>query len=129
MSLRWDGCLSLLAAALLRRALVGLELDELLGYVVVVALREDAQDRQARLVHVDALAQRQPAGDAALGGHILQLQDGHAHRAVLSCEAVVLHAHLQLVALGPHLAAQCAAEGRKAVNSPLTRLWRRHASM
>lgn len=100
----------LLTAALLCGALVRLELDELLGDVVVVALGEDAQDGEARLVHVDAFAQRQPAGHAAFGRHVLQLQDGHAHGAVLSSEAVVLHTHLQLVALRTHLVAQGAAE-------------------
>lgn len=98
--------LCLLAAALLSGALVRLEFDELLGYVVVVALGEDAQDGEARLVHVDAFAQRQPAGDAAFGCHVLQLQDGHAHGAVLSREAVVLHAYLELVALWAHLVTQ-----------------------
>ena len=102
----------LLAAAFLCRTLVRLELDELLGHVVVVALGEDAQDGETRLVHVDAFPQRQPAGHAAFGSHVLQLQDGHAHGAVLSREAVILHTHLQLVALRPHLAAQGAAEDR-----------------
>lgn len=106
-------CRVSLAAALLCRALVGLELDELLGHVVVVALGEDAQDGEARLVHVDAFAQRQPAGDAAFGGHVLQLQDGHAHGAVLPREAVVLDAHLQLVALGAHLVTEGAAIERR----------------
>lgn len=99
-----------LATALLSRALVGLELDELLGHVVVVALGEDAQDGQSRLIHVDAFTQRQPAGGAALRGHVLQLKDSHAHGAVLSSKAVVLHAHLQLVALRTHLITQGAAE-------------------
>ena len=66
---------SLLATtALLGRALVGLELDELLGDVVVVALGQDAQHGQARLVHVDALAQRQPARHAAPRRHVFHLQ-------------------------------------------------------
>lgn len=93
--------------------MVRLELDELLGHVVVVALGEDAQDGEAGLVHVDAFAQRQPAGDAAFRGHVLQLQDGHAHGAVLPSKAVVFHTHLQLVALRTHLVAQGAAKGNK----------------
>ncbi|KAG7239030.1 hypothetical protein INR49_030295 [Caranx melampygus] len=97
------------AAALLSRALVGLELDKLFGHIVVVTLREDAQDGEARLIHVDAFTQRQPAGNAAFGGNVLQLQDSHAHSAVLTGEAVVLHTHLQLVALRTHLIAQSAA--------------------
>lgn len=99
------------AAALLSRALVRLELDELLRHVVVVALREDAQHRQARLVHVDAPAQRHPAGDAALAGYVLHLHHGHAHGAVLSGKAVVLHTHLKLVALRTALGAQGAETG------------------
>lgn len=102
----------LLAAALLCRALVRLELDELFGDVVVVALGEDSQDGEARLVHVDAFTQRQPAGDAAFGGHVLQLQDGHTHGAVLPRETVVLHTHLQLIAFRAHLVTQGAAVGR-----------------
>lgn len=101
------------APALLSRALVRLELDELFGHVVVVALGEDAQHRQARLVHVDPPSQRQPAGDAALAGYVLHLQHSHAHGAVLPGKAVVLHAHLQLVALWTHLGAQRAETKQK----------------
>lgn len=106
------------AAALLRRALVRLELDEFFRHVVIVALREDAQHRQARLVHVDTSAQRHPAGDAALAGYVLHLQHGHPHGAVLSGEAVVLHAYLQLVALRTDLSTQGAeTESRPCKNS------------
>lgn len=103
---------AVLAAALLCRALVRLELDELLGHVVIVTLGQNAQDGQSGFVHVDAFAQRQPTGRAALGGHVLQLQDGHAHSAVLPGKAVVLHTHLELVALRAHLVTQGAAEER-----------------
>lgn len=109
--------LVVLAAALLCRALVGLELDELLGHVVVVTLGQDAQHGETGLVHVDAFAQRQPAGHAALGGHVLQLQDSHAHRAVLPGEAVVLHTDLELVALRTHLVAQGAAGERSVAHA------------
>lgn len=100
------------AASLLRWPLVRLELHELFCYVVVVALREDAQHRQARLVHVDAPAQREPAGDAALAGDVLHLQHGHAHGAVLSGKTVVLHTHLQLVAFWTHLGTEGAGRWR-----------------
>ncbi len=53
--------------ALLGRALVRLQLHELFGHLVVVALREDAEDGETRLVHVDALAEREPDGGAAAG--------------------------------------------------------------
>ena len=105
------------AAALLGRAQVRLELDELFRHVVVVALREDAQHRQARLVHVDASAQRHPEGDAALAGDVLQLHHGHAHGAVLSGEAVVLHTHLQLVTLWTDLGAQGAEKRENRIYS------------
>lgn len=105
--------LCLLAAALLCRALVGLELDKFLGHIVIVALGEDAQHSEACFVHVDAFAQRQPAGYAAFGGHVLQLQDSHSHGAVLPGEAVILDTHLQLVALRTHLVAQGAAVKRR----------------
>lgn len=62
---------------------------------------------------MDASAQRHPAGDAALVGYVLHLQHGHAHGAVLPGEAVVLHAHLQLVALRPDLSAQRAGTRQK----------------
>ncbi|KAG5275753.1 hypothetical protein AALO_G00124180 [Alosa alosa] len=100
------------ASSLLRGALVRLKLDKLLGHVIVVALREDAQHGQSGLVHADALAQRQPAGHAAPRCHILQLQHGHAHRAVLACKAVVLHAEVQLVAIQARLTAQGATDRR-----------------
>ncbi len=110
------------AAALLSRALVRLELDELFRHVVIVALGEDAQHCQARLVHVDASAQRHPAGDAAFVDYVLHLQYGHAHGAVLSGEAVVLHTQLQLVALWADLGAQ-GAETRQDHIHVLLHIW------
>ena len=47
---------------------LGLELDELFGDLVVGPLGQDSQDGQSRLVHVDAAAERQPAGARALQG-------------------------------------------------------------
>lgn len=114
--------LLLSAATFLGGALVRLELHELFRHVVVVALREDPQHRQARLVHVDAPAQRHPAGDAALAGYVLHLQHGHAHGAVLPGKAVVLHTHLQLVALGTHLGAQRAEKKRNSQHFILSRV-------
>lgn len=101
-----------LAAALLRRPLVRLELDELLGHVIIVTLGQDAEDSQSGFVHVDAFSQWQPTGRTALGSQVLQLQDSHAHGAVLSGEAIVLHTHLELVTLRAHLSTQGAAEER-----------------
>lgn len=109
--------LVVLAAALLCRALVRLELDKLLGHVIVVTLGQDAQHGQTGFIHVDAFAQRQPTGRAALGGHVFQLQDGHPHGAVLTGETVVLHTHLELVALRARLVAQGAAEDRSVTHA------------
>lgn len=76
---------------------VALELDEFLGDVVVVALREDAQYRPARLVHLDALAQEEPRGARALLDDALELEHRHADQPVLPGEAVVFDADVQLV--------------------------------
>ena len=46
--------------------LLRLQLDKVLGHLVVGSLREDAQDGPARLVHVDAPTKCQPAGARAL---------------------------------------------------------------
>lgn len=45
---------------------VRLELDELLGHLVAVALRQDTQNGPARLVHLNAPGQGQPARTGAL---------------------------------------------------------------
>lgn len=112
------------AATLLSRTLVWLELDELFCHVIVVALGEDAQHRQARLVHVNASAQRHPAGDAAFVGYVLHLQHGHAHSAVLSGKAVVLHTQLQLVALWTDLSAQGAETRITSTIFNFVQLWK-----
>ena len=98
--------------AFLGGARVRLELDEFFGHLVIAALRQDAQHREARVVHVDAAAKGQPAGGAPALDQLAQLQHGQPHRAVLAREAVVLDAHLQLVALRACVSAQRAAGGR-----------------
>ena len=97
--------------AFLGGARVRLELDEFFGHLVIAALRQDAQHREARVVHVDAAAKGQPAGGAPALDQLAQLQHGQPHRAVLAREAVVLDAHLQLVALRACVSAQRAAGG------------------
>lgn len=99
-------------SALLRRTDFGFQLDELLGHLVSGPLGQDPHHRQARLVGVNAGAQRAPAHAALAVGDISQLDHGHAHHAVGPAEAVVLHRHLQLVAVGG-LLPQDAAEQRK----------------
>lgn len=95
-----------LITALLSRACVRLELDELLGHLIIVALRKDAEDGEAGVIHVDSAAQGQPAGTAGSLQDIAELQDSNAHCPVLPGEAVILHTHLQLVALGARLRPQ-----------------------
>lgn len=99
--------------ALLGRALVRLQLEELFGHLVVVALREDAEDGEARLVHVDTFAEREPDGGAAAGRQLLQLKHSYAHGPVLTRKTVILHTHLQLVTLGTQLTAQHTREGAR----------------
>lgn len=60
---------------------LGLELDKLLGHLVVVALRQDAQYRPARFVHLDAFRQGQPARTGALWmGGFKQETHTHTHK-------------------------------------------------
>lgn len=98
----------------LGRPRLRLELDELLGDLVIGSLGEDAKDGEARLVHVHPRPQRAPAGTAAPLHHVPQLHHRRAHDAVRAAEAVVLHAHLQLVALRPILVTQNATHTEKA---------------
>ena len=88
-----------ISSPFLGRARLRLQLDELLGDLVVGALGKDAEDGEARLVHVHTRPQGAPAGTAALLRYVSQLHDSHAHHAVRAAEAVVLHTHLQLVGL------------------------------
>lgn len=111
----WGGARGL-TTALLSRARVRLELDELLGHLIIVALRKDAEDSEAGVIHVDSAAQGQPAGAAGSLKDITELQDSDAHGPVLPGEAVILHTHLQLVALGACLRPQCAVGAQGTVN-------------
>ena len=106
----------LLSSALLGRSRFRLQPHELLGHVVVGALRQDAHGGEAGVVHVDALAQRTPAGAVALLHDVPQLDDGQAHHPVGAAEAVVLDADLQLVALEAVLVPQSTAEGEGSLN-------------
>lgn len=54
------------SSALLGRTRLRLQPHELLGHVVVGALGEDPHGGEAGIIHVDALAQRTPAGAVAL---------------------------------------------------------------
>lgn len=76
---------------------VALELDKLLGHLVVVALRENPQYRPAGLVHLYSLAQRQPTRARALLDDVLQLQYGNPDQTIVAREAIVLDADVQLV--------------------------------
>lgn len=87
------------SSALLRRTHFRLELDELLGHLVRRSLGQDAHHRHARLVRVDAWPDGTPAHAALAVGDVSQLDHGHAHHPVGPAEAVVLHRHLELVAI------------------------------
>lgn len=87
------------SSTLLGRAGLRFQPHKLFGHVVVGALGEDPHGSHARVVHVDALAQRAPAGAAALPSNVSQLQDGQTYNPVGAAKAVVFDADLQLVAL------------------------------
>lgn len=76
---------------------VALELHKLLGDLVVVALRENAQDRPAGLVHLDPLAERQPTRAGTLLDDVLELHHRDADESVLPREAIIFHTNMQLV--------------------------------
>lgn len=99
-------------SALLRRTDFGFQLDELLRHLVGGSLGQDPHHRHARLVGVNARAQRTPAHAALAVGDVSQLDHGHADHPVGPAEAVVLHRHLELVAVWG-LVPQDAAEQRK----------------
>ncbi|KAG7220478.1 hypothetical protein INR49_018197 [Caranx melampygus] len=76
-----------------------LELDELLGHLVGRSLGQDAHHRHARLIRVNARPDGTPAHAALAVSDVTQLDHGHAHHPVRPAEAVVLHRHLELVAV------------------------------
>ena len=78
-------------------AALRLELDKLLGHLIVCPLRENAQDGPSRFVEADALAYRAPARARALLHNVPQLQHRDAYQAVLTRKAVVLGTDVQLV--------------------------------
>lgn len=87
------------SSALLRRANLRLHLDKLLRHLVCGPLGQDAHHRHARLVGLNARPQGTPAHAALSVGDVSQLDHGHADHPVRPAEAVVLHRHLQLVAV------------------------------
>lgn len=101
------------SSALLGGARLRLQPDKLLGHVVAGALGEDAHGGEARVVHVDALTQRAPAGAAALPRDVLQLHHRQPHHPVGASEAVVFDAELQLVAAEVLLVSQDAGREKR----------------
>ena len=83
-----------LSADLFWVSALGLELDELLGYLIVGPLGENAQNGPPGLVEVDPPAEGAPAGARPLLSDVAQLHDGRAKQPVLAREAVVLHANV-----------------------------------
>lgn len=89
----------LCSSSLLHRTGFRLQLDELFGHLVSGPLGQDTHHRQARLVGGDARPERTPAHAALAVGDVTQLDHRHADHPVRPAEAVILHRHLQLVAV------------------------------
>ena len=82
---------------MIRLATLRLQFDKLLGYLVVAALRQDAQDCPPCLVEVDATTQRAPTCPSSpLERNIAQLHHCDAHKSVVAREVVVFDTNVQL---------------------------------
>lgn len=97
------------SGAFLRGAGLRFQFHKLPGHFIVGPLREDPQDGEPRLVHVDAAPQRAPAGAAAFVRYVSELHHSDAQHPVLPRKAVILHADLELVGVGAVFVSQDAA--------------------
>lgn len=100
-------------SALLRGTTFRFQLDELFGHLVSRTLGQDTHHSHARLVGVDARPERTPAHAALAVGYVAHLNDCHADHPVRPAEAVVLHRHLELVAVGGFFTQDAAEEQMK----------------
>lgn len=100
------------SSALLHGADFRFQLDKLLGHLVGGPLGQDLHHRHAGLVGVNARAERAPARAALAVGDVSQLDHRHPDHPVRPAEAVVLHRHLELIAVRG-LLPQDAAEQRR----------------
>jgi len=89
----------LCSSALLYWTSFRLKLDKLLGHLVSRPLGQDTHHRCARLIGVNAWPKRTPAHTALSVCHISQLNHGHTNHPVCSAEAIILHCHLELIAV------------------------------
>lgn len=92
-------CQDLGSPALLHGSGLRLQLDELFGHLVGGPLGQDSHHRGSCLICLNAWPQGTPAHAALPVRHVPQLDHGHAHHPVRPAEAVVLHRHLELVAV------------------------------
>lgn len=99
------------SSAFLRGASFRFQLDKLFGHLVSRTLGQDTHHRHARLVGVNAWPERTPAHAALAVGHVAQLNDGHADHPVRPSKAVILHSHLQLVAVRGFFTQDAASRG------------------
>lgn len=106
-------------SALLRGTDFRFQLDKLLGHLVGGPLGQDPHHRHARLVGVNARAQRTPAHTALTVGDVPQLDHGHADHPVGPAKAVVLHRHLELIAVRGVLPQDAAEQKKRSQNSQL----------
>lgn len=106
------------SSALLRGTDFGFQLDQLLRHLVGGPLGQDPHHRHAGLIGVDARAERAPAHAALAVGDVSQLDHGHADHPVGPAEAVVLHHHLELVAVGGLLPQDAAVQRRPVKKQP-----------
>lgn len=74
---------------------IRLELNKFLCYFVIVPLWENTQYRPASLIHMNAFAKSEPTCARTLLHHLLQLHNSNADKAVVSGEAIILHADVQ----------------------------------
>lgn len=99
---------------LLGRPRVRFEAHKLFGHFVVGPLRQYSHDGQAGFVHGNVPDQRKAGVHAALLRQLPELQDRHAHDAILSGEAVILDGNVKLVGLRAVLVAQHAGRSTQA---------------
>lgn len=87
------------SSAFLHRTSLRFQLDKLFCHLVSRPLGQDAHHRHARLVGLNAWPERTPAHAALAVGHVTQLNHSYADHPVCPAKTVVLHRHLELIAV------------------------------
>ncbi len=109
----------LCSSALLHRTSFRFQLDKLLGHLVSRPLGQDTHHCHARLVGLNARPQRTPAHAALAVSDVTQLNHGHADHTVRPAETVILHRHLELIAVWRLLTKDTTEQKRTLKNQPL----------